>query len=261
MANGYFPVRAAHLSALFWRWAQLYRGGRQVAHPDQVVGSQREGEHPSDPLHAAMASLAQAADRLEPTEYLLDAFAFLLTNRIARMTSSARIDNSGRFERDMRGYPVVAHLLNKLLGVVRFVAAYGNTVLAKNFLHHCHCGLDLRASLGQGDARVNRQAVAVLHQYVARIAKLGFLARPFACQPCVGVGGRLVSVVAAPLTVEVNGGIARVIGRLLVRAVLALEAFVTGPGLNQSAVNCEVLTGEQCAAARLCQHLSEQSVG
>ena len=107
MSNGYFRVRETHFVALFWRWAQLGRG-RQIAHPDQVVGRQREGEHPSNPLHTAMASLAQAADRLEPTEDLLDAFAFVLTNHIAGMTSGARIDNSGRLARDMRSYLVVA---------------------------------------------------------------------------------------------------------------------------------------------------------
>ena len=108
MSNGYFRVRETHFVAIFWRWAQLGRRGHQIAHPDQVVGRQREGEHPSNPLQAAVAGLAQAADGLEPTEDLLDAFAFLLTNRIAGMTSGARIDNGGRLARDMRSYLVVA---------------------------------------------------------------------------------------------------------------------------------------------------------
>ncbi len=67
--------------------------------------------------------------------------------------------------------------------------------------------------------------------------------------------------VAAPLAVEINGRIARVVHRLLVRAVLALEALVAGPCLNQGAVNCEVLAGQQRAAAGLRQHFGEQSIG
>jgi len=63
--------------------------------------------------------------------------------------------------------------------------------------------------------------------------------------------------VAAPLTVEVNGGIAGVIGRLLVSAVLALEALVAGPSLDQGAVHGKVLAGQQRAAARLRQHFGE----
>jgi hypothetical protein len=85
VTNGHFQGLDTSFSALFSQWAQLGRRRRQIAHPHQVVGRQREGEHPSNPFHAAMARLAQAADSLEPTEDLLDAFAFLLTNRIAGM--------------------------------------------------------------------------------------------------------------------------------------------------------------------------------
>ena len=55
-----------------------------------------------------MASLAQAADSLEPAEDLLDAFAFLLANRIARMTCGALINDTGLLTRDMGRYLVIA---------------------------------------------------------------------------------------------------------------------------------------------------------
>src|SRR5271166_3544799 len=67
--------------ALFWRWAQSGRGSDQIAYPDQIIGGQREGEHPADPSQTTVASLAQAADSLDPAEDLLDPFAFLLANR------------------------------------------------------------------------------------------------------------------------------------------------------------------------------------
>ena len=68
---------------------------RQIAHPDQIVGRQREGEHPSDPSDSAVARLAQASDGLEPAEDFFDAFAFLLADHIAGMTSGALIDDAG----------------------------------------------------------------------------------------------------------------------------------------------------------------------
>ena len=95
-------------SAFFWRWAQLGRRPHQIAHPDQVVGRQREGEHPADPSQTAVTSLAQAAHGLEPTEDLLDPFALLLAYQIAAMTSRALIDYAGRLARDMGRYLMLA---------------------------------------------------------------------------------------------------------------------------------------------------------
>ena len=70
-----------------------------------------------------------------------------------------------------------------------------------------------------------------------------------------------MSVVAAPLAVEVNRGIAGVIGRLLVTAILAFEALVAGPRFDQRTVDRKVLGGEQFPAAGLSQHLGEQRLG
>src|SRR5207244_2647132 len=89
-----------------------------------------------------------------------------------------------------------------------------------------------------------------------------FLARTLTCQPRLGVGGRLMGGVAALLAMKVNRGIAGVIRRLLTTIpVLALEAFVAGPRLDQRAVDREVLGREQAAAARLRQHLSKKPLG
>ncbi len=67
-----------------------------------------------------------------------------------------------------------------------------------------------------------------------------------------------MSGVAAPLTVEVNRGVAGVIRGLLFSPILGLEALVAGPRSIRVAVNREVLTGEQISAAGLSQHFSEQ---
>ena len=103
----------------------LGRRGEQVAHSDQVVGRQREGEHPTDSGEAAIASLAQAPDGLEPAEDFFHPFALLLTNGVARMTSSALVDNTARLARKMRSYLMLAQGLNQFLAVVALIGAQG----------------------------------------------------------------------------------------------------------------------------------------
>src|SRR5579885_2272358 len=223
-------------SSSVFRLTPAQSGRGQIAHSDQVVGGQGEGKHPAHPSDPAMTCLAQACDGFEPAEDLLNALAFLLTDHIARMARGAVIDDTGLLARDMGSYPVIAQLLHQVLAVVALVGTQGDAVLARNLLHHRQRGLWFGAAFGQGQAAVDRDAVAVLHQHMARVAELGLLAGALACQSCVGVGGRLVRGIAAPLPVEVNGGIARVIGRLLVRPILTFEALVTGPRLDQSAV-------------------------
>jgi hypothetical protein len=55
----------------------------------------------TDPRRTRVAS---PGDGLEPAEDLFDALTFLLTNRVARMTSGAIIDDAGRLARNMGSY-------------------------------------------------------------------------------------------------------------------------------------------------------------
>src|SRR5712691_12383311 len=235
---------------------------RQIAHPHQIVGHQCEGKHPTDSSQPPMPSLTQAGDGLEPAEDFFYPFAFLLANRVARMASGALIDNAGGLARNMWSYLVVAQLLHKLLAVVAFVGPERDPLLPRNLFHHRERGLRLGPAIGLGDVAIDRDPVAVLHQHVPGVAQLGFLARTLARQPRLGVGGRLMGIVAALLAMKVNRGIAGVIRRLLTTSpVLALEAFVAGPRLDQRAVDREVLGREQVAAAGLRQHLGKKPLG
>src|SRR5271167_2880089 len=128
---------------------------------------------------------------------------------------------------------VVAQLLNKLLAVVSFVATQGYPVLTCNLFHHRQRGLRLCPALRQVHTAIDCETIAVLHQYMASVAELRLLARSLARQPGFGIGGRLVGCVGALLAMKVNRRIARVVRGLPVRAVLALEALVAGPRLNQ----------------------------
>src|ERR1700704_4718418 len=73
--------------------------GQQCAHPDQVKRRGGEDEVPVDARAAAVSQLAHQTDRLHPAETLLDQLAFLLTDRIARMSGLARIDRAAASRR------------------------------------------------------------------------------------------------------------------------------------------------------------------
>src|SRR5713226_5335949 len=163
---------------------------RQITQPHQIVGGQCEGKHPPDASHTAMASLTQAGDGFEPAEDFFDPFTFLLTDRVARMTSGAVIDDAGGLARKMGSYLVVAQLLHKLLAVIAFVGPECDPVLARNLFHHRARGLRLSPTVGRGHLAIDRDTVAILHQHVPRVTELGSLARTLTCQPRLRVGGR-----------------------------------------------------------------------
>ena len=90
------------------------------------------------------------------------------------------------------------------------------------------------------------------------IAQLGLSAGSLARQPGFGIGRGGVGGIAPPLPMEVHRGIARIIGRRRSAGALPLEALVPGPGLDQRAVDREVLGREQLARLGLGQHALEE---
>ncbi len=82
---------------------------------------------------------------------------------------------------------------------------------------------------GAGELGIDHQAVPVLHQHVADKAELRLLPAAFAVQPGVGIGGRGVAIVGAPLAPAALArppplGCGRCSGR--VRIVLGPELFI-----------------------------------
>ena len=98
---------------------------------------------------------------------------------------------------------------------------------------------------------IDDEAVAILHQGVSRVRKLGLLPSALPGELRVGVGGRLVCLVAPLLTVEVHGEIAAIVRRRLVVVALLLEALERCPSLDERAVDREVLTAHKLRRARL----------
>ena len=68
------------------------RRGDKFRDADEVVGGDGEREHPPTSGGAAVAGLAQAADRLDPAEDLLDPLAYPLADRVAGMARRAPVD-------------------------------------------------------------------------------------------------------------------------------------------------------------------------
>ena len=162
-----------------------------------------------------MVRFAQAGDRFEPAEDFLDALTLALTDLIARMTSGPLIDDSGGLAGKVWGDQVIAQLLNQFLAVVALIGAEGYSMPAGDLFNQRHGRLRFGAAGGLGHAALDCDAVAVLHQHVAGVAELSLLARALAGQAGLGIGGRLVSVVAASLAMEVHAGVARIVRRSL----------------------------------------------
>src|ERR1700687_880870 len=218
---------------------------RQITHSDQVVGGSREGKHPTDPGHAAMASFAQCGDGFEPAEDFFDSFALALTNRIAGTASSAIIDHAGWPARNMRSGLVIAQLSYKLFTVVALVRAQRDPTAAWNLFHHRQRGLRFGLARGLSQARVDHQPIAVLHQHVSEIAKLCRLAFGLLVQPRLGVGRRLMSGVGASFAMKINARIAWMIRLLGYLVTLPFEPLVPRPRLDERAVHREMLVREQ----------------
>ena len=85
---------------------------------------------------------------------------------------------------------------------------------------------------------------------MAHEAELGLFARALAEQPRLGVGGRGVSIVAPPLAMEVPAAVAAA-GWRLVGAVLRAEALDRCSGLDQGAVDREVLATQELSDPRV----------
>jgi hypothetical protein len=100
-------------------------------------------------------------------------------------------------------------------GVVAFISAKGYSFGAGQALiqHFKRC-FPLRSAGGSSQFEVHKQPIAVFHQGVQAIGKLGFLAFALAHQQGFGISSGGVSAVFALLALEINAGIARIIGRV-----------------------------------------------
>src|SRR5213594_4885896 len=222
---------------------------RQVPDAHQVVDRQAEDEHPPDAPAAAVARLPKQADGLEPAEDLFDPLALLLTHLVAGVARGAPIDRARTVRGvlgHVRGHLQQAQGSDEVARVIGFVGRQGDPARHRHRPDHLERGGALAVAVRGGEAAVDRETVAILHQHVPLVAELGFTPGPLAVQERLRVGRGGMGRVAAPLAVEIHGRIPRIVrgGR---RRVLALETLEARPSVDQGAVDREMLVGEQPA--------------
>src|SRR3974390_2970588 len=222
------------------------RRGQQLWDANEVVGCGGEHEEPLDQAATAMPRLAQASDRLDPPERLLDQLAFDGADPIAGMAGGTRVDRRaavGVVLRDVRRAAARAATGDEVGGVVVLVAA-DRAAGPGIVLDHVERSRALGGAVGLGQPRIDDEAVAILRHQMPHVAELGLLASALAEQAGVGVRRRAMRGVLALLAMEVALGIAgaaAILSRGRIAAVLRHEALHAGPGLDQRTVNRKVL--------------------
>src|SRR6267378_360936 len=207
-----------------------------------------------------MTSLAQAGDRLEPAEDFFYSFAPPLAEQVAGVASAASVDRAVDLLRNVRGDSILTQGAHQLLLIVTLVGAQRDSTLARDLCCHRQRRHRLGLAAGLSQASVDHQAVAIIHLHVPRIAEPGLFARPFAGQARFRIGGRLVSCVGAPLTMKVDARVAGIVGRGWLVVPFALETLMSGPGLDQRAVDRKMLVREQSLGARLLDYRVEKAL-
>src|SRR6266496_5551615 len=107
-------------------------------------------------------------------------------------------------------------------------------------VHQIWHGVSFSGAGRLAQLKVHHEAVAVLHQRVTCVRQTGFFAFAFPGHARLGISRALVRLIRAPLTAEVDGRIARIVGWLVRRRlVLGSEALHAGRSLDQRPVNGE----------------------
>lgn len=234
----------------------------QRTHPHQVVHGRGKGEHPADLRHAAIPSLAQQAHGLQPTEDRFHLFPFPLTDRVPWVSSRPAINGAGMPDRvlcHMRRDLQFAQVVDERLRLIVPIAAQRHSMLPGDLFGHGQRYLPLSGPRRLRQPGIDHQAMAVLHQDVARVPQLRLLPSRLLVQACLGICGRGVGGIRVSLSQEVDAGVAGIIGRLWQsRGSFPLEALLPGSRLNQGAFHGKVFIRQQLTLAGLGQDLREQ---
>ncbi len=244
-------------------FARSCRSLHQIADAHQIVHRPGKGEHPADSPHTTELDLAQQPYGFQPAEDLFNPFPFLLTDRLAGVPRGRAINRPGTVRRmlgHMRRDLPRPQILNELVGVIVLLAAQRDASGGGLGLDQGHRLLPLRRPGCRRHRGVDDQAVPVLHQHMAKKAQLRLLARGLLLQPAFGIGGRRVRGIRPPLDPEVHTRVAQVISRRRSLGLL-LKTLLARPGLDQGAVDGELLIGEEALGRRVRQDLLEERRG
>ena len=136
-----------------------------------------QAKHRAHLACAAQLELAQPTPLFDPTKHLLDAAAGLDRFGVALVAGGAPIDRrttgAGGVLGHVRCDADAAHLGDKSLGVVVLVGADGLLVGTSEVCSHRFGGIPFTGARGLRHLAIDDQGVAVVHQHMAPIARLG----------------------------------------------------------------------------------------
>lgn len=160
----------------------------------------------------------------------------------------------------MRGNLQTSHGLDETLGVVVLVGGRRDaTFPGSNLGDHGLGGIPFRRTVGLSNFTDHDQTVAVLGQHMGRERQASLVSATLAEELCFRVGNRCMGFVDQLLATEITGRV--LAGRRRRVIVLGLEALDGGPGLDQGAVNAEVILGEQLLALGLLKDFRQEPGG
>src|SRR5262245_35711400 len=138
---------------------------------------------------------------------------------------------------------------HKVLRVITLIPAqtFHPDFFSSLTLEHSLGGFSLGAARGLTDFEVDQQPVSVLHQGMSPITQLGLFARPLTHQTTVGIGSRLMGLVAALLTMKIHPAIARISRSLISRSIVSFrpKTLKASPSLDQSPIDCKMIIAHQ----------------
>src|SRR5215469_15670971 len=140
-------------------------GSQKLGDADEVIGGRGQDEEPFDQLAPTMACLAQAANRLDPSERLFDPLSLDRAEAITRVAGGATVDRRatvGVILRDVRRAAAFAAAGDEIGRVIVFVAANRAAWLGV-VLDHFQGGGPLGRAVGLGQAGIHDETIAVFH--------------------------------------------------------------------------------------------------
>ncbi len=166
-------------------------------------------EHRTHLAFAAQLELAQTAPLFDPAKNLLDAAAGMDRLAVALVAGGAAIDGgatrSAGVLGNVRRHANPPELSDHGLGVVVLVGHKGFLVGTGDVSCHSFGSIPLSGARRLGDAAVNDQGMAIVHEHVAvapqgalydAVAGQGWMGLEFAAQQRVGIDGGAVGLVA-----------------------------------------------------------------
>jgi hypothetical protein len=158
----------------------------------------------------------------------------------------------------VRGGPELPQLHHEVGGIIGPIGAHGDRLRSGAPGDQLERRQAVGEAGGVGQLGLDHQTVAILHQQVAHEAEPRFLTMTLAKQPRIRIGGRGVAGVGPVLAVEVSARVATTVGWLIL-IILRAEALQAGPGLDQGAVDREVLAAQQGLDLRVAQEGGEEA--